>query len=125
MINLDTNIVIFAVQGEHKPQEAASMDGAPWAISPIVYWELALQISRGSLPGLTFDDQELNDLLGRLAVLPLTMEVARLSQEIDINRDPADRLIVATSIVYEVPLLTRDSHIRRPDKVPLADDLLD
>lgn len=125
MINLDTNILIFAVQDELKPRESASMEGVPWAISPIVYWELALQIHSGKLTGLTFDDLNLNDLLGKLAILPLTMEVARKSVEIDINRDPADRLIVATSIVYDVPLLTRDREIRGSGKVPLADELLD
>ena len=43
-----------------------------------------------------------------------------MSCTLDFNADPADHLIVATSIVHDVPLMTRDVKIRRSKLVPLA-----
>lgn len=36
------------------------------------------------------------------------------------HSDPADELIAATSLVHNVPLLTRDAKLRRSKVVPLA-----
>ena len=38
----------------------------------------------------------------------------------DFKGDPADELIAATSVVHDVPLLTRDSVMRQSKIVPLA-----
>ena len=57
----------------------------------------------------------------RVQTLPITPVVARISTELDFDSDPADELIAATSIVYGVPLLTRDSKILASKMVPLAE----
>ena len=44
----------------------------------------------------------------------------RLSTKLDFRGDPADELIAATSVVHNVPLVTRDRSIRRSKVVPLA-----
>ena len=43
-----------------------------------------------------------------------------MSTRLDFVGVPADELIAATSIVHEVPLLTRDGRIRRSRLTPLA-----
>jgi PIN domain nuclease of toxin-antitoxin system len=53
-------------------------------------------------------------------VWPLDLAVARASTRLDFRGDPADEVIAATSIVYAVPLLTRDKRILRSKMVPLA-----
>jgi PIN domain nuclease of toxin-antitoxin system len=51
---------------------------------------------------------------------PLTLEVSRAIADLDFAADPADELIAATSLVHEIPLVTRDERIRRSRVVPLA-----
>jgi PIN domain nuclease of toxin-antitoxin system len=47
-----------------------------------------------------------------LTVLPITPKIAVLSQqELFIHKDPADRLIVATSMFHQCPLITADSKL--------------
>ena len=43
-----------------------------------------------------------------------------MSTRLDIDSDPADELIAATSIVHKVPLLTRDRVLLRSKQIPLA-----
>jgi len=50
----------------------------------------------------------------------LTYEICARMRTLDFRSDPADELICATSMVYEVPLLTRDEKIRKSSVVPLA-----
>jgi PIN domain nuclease of toxin-antitoxin system len=66
------------------------------------------------------DDPEVVRVLSRLHVWPLTREIAHLSTRLDITGDPADELIGATSIVHNVPLVTRDRRLRRSKIIPLA-----
>ena len=42
------------------------------------------------------------------------------SERLDFKGDPADEIIAATSLVYRVPLLTRDKRILASKVVPLA-----
>jgi len=44
----------------------------------------------------------------------------RASIRLDVQSDPADELIAATSLVHNVPLVTRDRTLRRSRQVPLA-----
>jgi len=59
------------------------------------------------------DDPEFDAVLAGLHVWPLDLAVAKASTRLDFKRDPADELIVATSVVHGVPLLTRDKRIRK------------
>jgi len=58
--------------------------------------------------------------LSQLHVWPLDLQIARTSTRLDIEGDPADEIIAATSVVHRVPLLTRDRAIRKSKLVPLA-----
>ena len=64
--------------------------------------------------------REFQTFLDDLSILPINLNVARTSTQLDFRSDPADELIAATSIVYGVPLVTRDRAIRQSMLVPLA-----
>lgn len=59
-------------------------------------------------------------VLSALHVWPLSLEVTAQSTQLDISGDPADELITATSLVYSVPLMTRDKVIRQTKKVQIV-----
>lgn len=119
MLNLDTHIVLYAMRGELKPRERELLMGDSWAIAAIVQWELAklIQLRRVAMD---LDDPDVAGMLSGIHVIPLDLEVARASTKLDFRGDPADELIAATSLVHDIPLLTRDRRIRRSRMVPLA-----
>ena len=119
MLNLDTHILIFAVSGELRPAEHALLSQSRWSVSAIVFWELAKLVQLGRID-LNLEDRDVVRVLGRLHVWPIDLAVARVSTHLDFRSDPADELIAATSVVYNVPLLTRDRVMRGSKIVPLA-----
>ena len=66
------------------------------------------------------DDAEVVRTLARVHLWPITREIARASTRLDVQSDPADELIAATSVVHKVPLVTRDRALRRSRLIPLA-----
>ncbi len=119
MLNLDTHILVFALSGALRPSEEALLAQSRWSISAIVLWELAKLVQLGRIT-MDLDDGNVSRALNRMHVWPIDLETARTSTCLDFEGDPADRLIAATSIVHDVPLLTRDRVIRRSKMVPLA-----
>ena len=69
---------------------------------------------------LDLDDRQVARTLNGIHLWPIDFTVARMSTRLDFTGDPADELIAATSVVHDVPLLTRDRVIRRSAMVPLA-----
>ena len=49
-----------------------------------------------------------------ITVVPITPEIADLSVNLgtEINNDPADRIIVATSLIKQAPIVTADTNLR-------------
>ena len=119
MLNLDTHILIHALRGDLRPRERAVLSADPWGIAAIVLWELAKLAQLGRI-SLDLSDSSVDTALSSIHVWPLDLEVARASTRLDFRGDPADELIAATSIVHDVPLLTRDKRIRRSRMVPLV-----
>ena len=119
MLNLDTHILVFALNGELRPSEQALLARNRWSVAAIVLWELAKLIDLGRVD-MDLDDRDISRALNRIHVWPLDLAVARASIRLDFDSDPADQLIAATSIVHNIPLLTRDRVIRRSKLVPLA-----
>ncbi len=119
MLNLDTHILIFAVSGNLRPAEQALLSQNRWSVSAIVFWELAKLVQLGRID-MDLDDRDVVRTLSRLHVWPIDLAVARASTQLDFQSDPADELIAATSVVHDIPLLTRDHTIRRSKVVPLA-----
>ena len=119
MLNLDTHILIFAITGELRPSERDLLVDNSWSISGIVLWEIA-KLAQLRRIDFDIDDTEVTRTLAPVHIWPVDLAVARASARLDFNSDPADELIAATSIVYDVPLLTRDNTILRSRIVPLA-----
>ena len=119
MINLDTHILIFALRGELRPRERSLLSRRRWSVSAIVLWELAKLVQLGRVE-LDLDDREVLRVLSRIQVWPIDLAVAMASTRLDFRGDPADEIIAATSVVHDVPLLTRDEVIRGSEVAPLA-----
>ena len=119
MINLDTHILVFALNGELKARERRMLERNRWSISSIVLWELAKLVQLGRVD-LDLEDREVLRSLSRIHVWPLNLEVALASTRLDFRSDPADEIIAATSVVNDVPLLTRDEVMRGSEMVPLV-----
>ena len=119
MINLDTHILIFALTGELRPRERRLLTAQVWGISAIVLWELAKLVQLGRVE-VDLADRTVRTTLKAIHTWPINLDVASESTRLDFKGDPADELIAATSVVYDVPLLTRDRQIRASKIVPLA-----
>lgn len=119
MLNLDTHILVDALEGEVRPAEQRLLASDRWGISAIVLWELAKLAQLGRI-GLDLGEPRMQRALRQVHTWPLSVEVCRTSCELDFRGDPADELIAATSVVHQVPLVTRDGKIRASRLVPLA-----
>jgi PIN domain nuclease of toxin-antitoxin system len=119
MLNLDTHVLIGMLGDELRPEEEAAIARDQLAVSAIVLWELAklVQLKRVALD---LDDPDFKATLREITILPITLEIARISTQLDFRSDPADELIAATSVVHDAPLLTRDARIRQSKLVPFA-----
>jgi PIN domain nuclease of toxin-antitoxin system len=85
-------------------------------ICDISIWEISMLLKKNRL---VIDDSPsgfINLLLQsrNLHVQQITPEIAELSVNFgsEINNDPADRLIAATSIVKNIPIITADRNLR-------------
>ena len=119
MLNLDTHVLVHALAGElTRPEEALLRDDS-WSISAIVLWEIGKLAELGRIE-VDVDGAELGRTLARIHIWPLTLDVCRAIRRLDVRSDPADEIIAATSLVHQVPLVTRDTRLRRSRLVPLA-----
>ena len=119
MLNLDTHILVASLAGELTSREEALITNDSLAVSYIVLWELAKLVQLGRLV-LDMDSVAFRRSLRHLTIIPVSIQIARKSTELDFTSDPADELIAATSIVEQIPLLTRDRKILKSSIVPFA-----
>jgi PIN domain nuclease of toxin-antitoxin system len=119
MLNLDTHIFLYAVAGELTPAENRLLRGDTWSVSGIVLWEVSKLAQLGRIE-VDLDDPDVTRTLLAVRVWPITTDIAKQSTRLDFRGDPADELIAATSIVHNVPLVTRDRVLRRSRMIPLA-----
>jgi PIN domain nuclease of toxin-antitoxin system len=119
MLSLDTHILLHALTGDLTAKERSLLSHRPWSISAIVLWEIAKLAQLGRI-AVDLSDPDLNRIVSRLHVWPITWRICRAIADLDFRGDPADEIIAATSVVESVPLVTRDRAIRRSKLVPLA-----
>jgi PIN domain nuclease of toxin-antitoxin system len=119
MLNVDTHVLLYAVTGALRPRERQLLSTDRWSVSAIVLWEIAKLAQLGRIT-MNLDDADVVRALARVHVWPLTREIARTSTRLDIHGDPADELIAATSVVQNIPLVTRDRVLLKSKLVPLA-----
>jgi len=126
LIVLDTHVLVFDALAPRrlsararKAIEAAFAEGEI-ACSDISLWEIAMLISRQRLDPAMDARQFLEDLIVARAVrvLPITAGIAVLSEsDLFSHGDPADRLIAATALMHQAPLVTSDAALRKVKEV--------
>ena len=116
----DTHILIFWQDDPKRLSKKAkqalekSLASKSLACSDISFWEIAMLFRAGRLRNDVPAAQYMNDIIltMSLSVLPITPEIATLSQqELFIHKDPADRLIASTAVVNKAPLISADSKL--------------
>ena len=119
MLNLDTHILIHALSGDLTNKENNILVKETWSISSIVIWEIA-KLSQLNRIELDLDDPEFLLILSNIHIWPLSLEVCQVIKNLDFTGDPADEIIAATSIVHNVPLITRDRRIKNSKMIPMV-----
>ena len=113
MLNLDTHILLKAVEGALTPREIGILKkDTEWGISAIVLWEIAKLHQIGRIR-FGLDHAPLAAALDRVYVWPISRQVCSNIAALDFKSDPADEIIAATSLTHAVALVTRDTRIRK------------
>lgn len=121
MIALDTHALLWwALDPAQLSARAAAtlrrMELEGGFASSISFWELGVKVKKKQLEmGMSIEEFARRiERSGTLEVVPVdtTVWLTSLSLAWE-HRDPADRVIVATALAKEVPLLTKDESIRR------------
>ncbi len=118
MIVLDTHIFLWLnLQPERVPKSMipALKKEDRMGLSAISLWETAMLHARNriTIPGSLLDWLHAATDIPRLAILPLTPEIAARSEFLSLHGDPADRLIAATAIEHNCRLATVDERLLR------------
>ena len=111
MLNLDTHILLYALQGQVSRRERETLSKDSWGISTIVPWEITKLHQRGRI-SVSLDSAPMVRALAGVEIWPITPEVCLNLKALDFQSDPADEIIAATSLTLGVPLMTRDAGIR-------------
>ena len=123
MIVLDTHTLVWWANGDDSQLSAAARkaiksrtgDGEI-VISSISAWEIAMLVDRGRLTLTMSVSQWLKTLtqVAQIRFIPIDNDIAVASTQLpgDFHKDPADRMIVATSMSLAAPLITADQRIR-------------
>ena len=84
-------------------------------ISDISIWEISMLIKRSRIEVATTAANFINLFLEsrNISVVSISPEIAELSTNFgsEMNNDPADRIIAATSIILNAQLITADSNL--------------
>ena len=121
MILLDTHVLLWWALDPDRLSSAAAaslhaMERRGGFASAISIWELGIKVQRGKLD-LGISIAEFTRRIqksGIIELLPVTTATWLRSLELAWDhRDPGDRVIVATAILQDLPLLTADTEIHR------------
>ena len=127
MIVADTHIIIWdALKPELLSQKAKRAISTANKDDGIIFceislWEIAMLIEKGRLY-IECEFEEFIQLVfesNKYYYRGITPEIAKLSTQIfnDSNKDPADRIISATSIVENTKLITADKYLRKSENI--------
>ncbi|BAY65561.1 hypothetical protein NIES22_56680 [Calothrix brevissima NIES-22] len=115
IIVLDTHIWIWFITQEFERFPAHWQDIIETAlvvgISPVSCYEVALAQQRGRLELPCAAEQWFQDALepSGIKLLPITAEIAYKAVSLSpVHKDPFDRLIIATALVYQAKLASLD-----------------
>lgn len=127
LILLDTHVVIWlALEPTRISRPAQSaIDEArqskrPLAISDFTLFELSLLFRKKKFDLVVTPEAFLSEVERRFAVLPVTANIALQAFDLPASypNDPVDRIIGATALSEDIPLITADREIRKSRAVP-------
>lgn len=128
MIVLDTHVLIWdalAPERLSEPARAAIVQanqGDGLIICDISVWEIAMLLQKGRLQVQTDPLTFINLVLqaNKAFVQAITPHIAILATQFpaQINQDPADRLIAATTLAEKATLVTADRNLRAAGLIP-------
>jgi PIN domain nuclease of toxin-antitoxin system len=127
MIVVDTHIIIWnalkpeMLSGKAEKAISAANNSDGIIFCEISLWEIAMLMNKGRL----IIDIKYIEFIGlilesnKYVLRGITPEIARLSTDLfsDNNKDPADRIIAATSIIENAKLITADKELRQSKEV--------
>ena len=118
MILLDTHVLIWLDQDNPKlgPKCRTAIDGAlaedDLAVSAITFWEVAMLVRKQRLAIAIALHRWRRDLIaGGIRELSVDGRIGLLAADLELHRDPADRLIAATATLNEATLATADQRL--------------
>ena len=121
MVLLDTCAIIWDALEPSKLSKKAKTaiekadENKELIISDISIWEISMLIKKNRIQVEATATQliKLYLQMRNILVQPITPEIAELSVNFDskMNKDPADRIISATSIIYNAKLVTSDKNL--------------
>jgi PIN domain nuclease of toxin-antitoxin system len=122
LIVLDTHVLVWWVSGSRRLTAAARraiarhVAEAPVAVSTSSMFEIATAIRRGRLELAWPAERWLAvvRLLPNIAFEPVSVAIAQIAAQLsdDFPGDPADRIIVATTLALDAKLVTADERLR-------------
>ena len=124
MVTLDTCTLVWLslMPGELSGRAKKAITGNRLIISDISLWEIAMLIKSRRIQIDSTYREYITLVLSSFdpVVKPITPEISGLAVTFDnsVNKDPADRIIAATSIIEKAPLVTGDKNLRKSKVVP-------
>jgi len=90
------------------------------AISDFTLFELSSLFRKKQFTLITSPDAFLAEVERNFVVLPITANIALQAFALPASypKDPADRIIGATALIEDIPLLTADAQIRKSRALP-------
>jgi PIN domain nuclease of toxin-antitoxin system len=127
LILLDTHVVIWLAQDYQRISPAAqtAIEDARnkdrgLAVADITLVEIARLASHGRINLIPDVETVLSEVEHRFVIRPITSKIAMQAFALPANypKDPVDRVIGATALVEDLPLITADRAIRKSRAVP-------
>jgi PIN domain nuclease of toxin-antitoxin system len=127
MILLDTHVVVWLLSGDsrisiraHAAIEEARKSNQGLAISDFTLFELSLLFRKKRFDLTITAEDFLWEVERRFLTFPVTANIALQAFDLPASypNDPVDRIIGATAVVEDIPLITADREIRKSRVVP-------
>jgi PIN domain nuclease of toxin-antitoxin system len=127
LILLDTHVVIWLAQDYERISTAAQKaigkareKDRGLAVCSITLVELVRLSSHGRIHLTPSVGTVLSEIEHRFVVLPITGNIALQAFDLPVGypKDPVDRIIGATALVEDIPLITADREIHKSRAVP-------
>jgi PIN domain nuclease of toxin-antitoxin system len=123
---LDTHVWIQRVLGEPLPrlvEDTLRQHPASLALCDISLWEVAKLVEFGKVEfKLSLPEVFASAITPELTILPITPAIASTVATLEasgFHKDPADQIIVATTLVHGLRLISNDTRIRQWKRVPM------